>query len=207
LVCVSGLPSGKRKAFLSGLKPAEERSVLQRIDETELFGGTGLLAGVIGCRNPAYITQRAVSQLEQGSGPTRDPELYFFTFFGEPSEREAWGWRYEGHHCSQNWTMVDGKSISGLANSPQFFGANPGVVVQADQLVRELMLKRGYPMGDFERRAADISVDHPAMVENYRAAQAIAARDERGEPDTEELRKAVVHYRVLFDEMLEIRVR
>jgi len=85
------------------------------------------------------------------------------------------------------------------------FVDNPkGVVVQADQLVRELMLKRGYPMGDFERRAADISVDHPAVVENYRAAQAIAARNERGEADTEELRKAVVHYRVLFDEMLEV---
>ncbi len=86
------------------------------------------------------------------------------------------------------------------------FVDNPkGVVVQADQLVRELMLKRGFPMGDFERRAADISVDHPTVVEHYRAAQAIAARDERGEADTEELRKAVVHYRVLFDEMLEIR--
>jgi hypothetical protein len=83
---------------------------------------------------------------------------------------------------------------------------NPtGVVVQADQLVRELMLKRGYPMGDFERRAADISVDHPGVVENYRAAQAIAVRDGRGEADTEELRRAVVHYRVLFDEMLEVR--
>ncbi len=86
------------------------------------------------------------------------------------------------------------------------FVDNPkGVVVQADQLIRELMLKRGYPMGDFERRAADISVDHPAVVENYRAAQAIAARDVRGEADTEELRKAVVHYRVLFDEMLVVR--
>jgi hypothetical protein len=86
------------------------------------------------------------------------------------------------------------------------FVDNPkGVVVQADQLVRELMLKRGYPMGDFERRAADISVDHPAIVATYRSAQAIAVRDQRGEADTEELRKAVVHYRVLFDEMLEIR--
>ena len=74
--------------------------------------------------------------------------------------------------------------------------------MEADHLVRELMLKRGYPMGDFERLAADISVDHPAVVENYRAAQAIAARDERGEADTEELRKAVVHYRTLFDELL-----
>ena len=84
------------------------------------------------------------------------------------------------------------------------FVDNPkGVVVQADELVRDLLLKRGYPMGDFERRAADISVDHPAVVANYRAAQVIAARNQRGEADTEELRKAVVHYRALFDELLE----
>jgi hypothetical protein len=84
---------------------------------------------------------------------------------------------------------------------------NPkGVVGGADQLVRELMLKRGYPVGDFETRAADISVDHPGIVETYRAAQAIAVRDTRGEADTEELRKAVVHYRTLFDELLEVRV-
>lgn len=67
-------------------------------------------------------------ELQHGRGTVRDPELYFFTFFGEPSESGAWGWRYEGHHCSQNWTMVNGKSISGLAGSPQFFGANPAEV-------------------------------------------------------------------------------
>lgn len=78
-------------------------------------------------------------------------------------------------------------------------------VVEADHLVYELMAKRGYPMGDFERRAADISVDHPAVVSNYRAARAIALRDERGEATTEELRKAVVHYRALFQELLEAR--
>ncbi|HEY4968448.1 MAG TPA: hypothetical protein VII35_00990 [Steroidobacteraceae bacterium] len=93
---------------------------------------------------------------------------------------------------TQAWNALQGRFID-----------NPkGVVVEADHLVRELMLKRGYPMGDFERRAADISVDHPAVVENYRAAQVIAVRDERGEADTEELRKAVVHYRTLFDELL-----
>jgi len=100
----------------------------------------------------------------------------------------------EAARFSQAWNALQGRFVD-----------NPkGVVVQADQLVRDLMLKRGYPMGDFESRAADISVDHPAVVENYRAAQAIAARDARGEADTEELRKAVVHYRVLFDEMLEV---
>ena len=86
------------------------------------------------------------------------------------------------------------------------FVDNPtGAVAQADQLVRELMQKRGYPMGDFEHRAADISVDHPAVVSNYRAAQDIRARNLRGEVETEELRKAVVHYRALFDELLEVR--
>jgi hypothetical protein len=95
---------------------------------------------------------------------------------------------------SQEWKALQGRFVD-----------NPkGVLVDADRLVRELMLKRGYPMGDFERRAADISVDHPAVIEHYRAAQAIALRDRRGEADTEELRMAVVHYRALFDDLLEI---
>jgi len=101
----------------------------------------------------------------------------------------------EAARFSQAWEVLQGRFVD-----------NPkGVVIQADQLVRELMLKRGYPMENFEHRAADISVDHPAVVDHYRAAQAIAVRDERGEADTEELRKAVVHYRVLFDELLEVR--
>jgi hypothetical protein len=101
----------------------------------------------------------------------------------------------EAARFSQAWNALQGRFVD-----------NPkGVVAQADQLVRELMLARGYPMGDFERRSADISVDHPAMVETYRAAQAIAVRDQRGEANTEELRKAVVHFRALFDELLEVR--
>ena len=59
-------------------------------------------------------------------------------------------------------------------------------------------------MGDFELRAADISVDYPEIVSTYRVAQAIAVRNARGEADTEELRKAVVHYRTLFDELLGV---
>lgn len=86
------------------------------------------------------------------------------------------------------------------------FVDNPqAVVLEADGLVRDLMGKRGYPMADFEHRAADISVDHPRVVEAYRAARAIAVRDQRGEASTEELRTAVVHYRTLFDELLEVR--
>jgi hypothetical protein len=91
-----------------------------------------------------------------------------------------------------------------IALQARFVDDPKGVVIQANQLVRELMLKRGFPMADFERLAADISVDHPDVVQNYRAAQAIAERDARGEADTEELRNAVVHYRALFDELLEV---
>jgi hypothetical protein len=86
------------------------------------------------------------------------------------------------------------------------FVDNPAwTVTEAEHLVRELMQKRGYPMGDFERRADDISVDHPEVVANYRSAQAIATRERSGPADTEELRKAVVHYRALFDHLLEVR--
>jgi hypothetical protein len=85
------------------------------------------------------------------------------------------------------------------------FVDNPSrTLAEADQLVRELMLRRGYPMGDFERRAADISVDHPDVVNHYRAARDIALRDQRGPTDTEDLRKALVHCRALFDELLEV---
>jgi hypothetical protein len=103
-------------------------------------------------------------------------------------------------------TAVDAARFSNAWSALQGrFVDNPkGVVAEADGLVRELMLKRGYPMADFEGRAADISVDHPIVVKNYRAAQAIAVRDVRGEADTEELRKAVVHYRTLFDELLGV---
>lgn len=79
-----------------------------------------------------------------------------------------------------------------------------GVLMDADRLVTDLMRQRGYPMADFETRAADISVDHPAVVHHYRAARDIALRDQRGEADTEALRQAVVHYRALFSELLEV---
>jgi hypothetical protein len=69
--------------------------------------------------------------------------------------------------------------------------------------VAEAMQARGYPMGEFEQRAADISVDHPREVEHYRAAHAIAQRNERREATTEDLRQAMVHYRALFEDLLE----
>ncbi len=83
------------------------------------------------------------------------------------------------------------------------FVDDPAVAVsQADSLVNRVMVARGYPMSDFEQRAADVSVSYPAVVQNYRAACVIVQRHARGEAGTEELRQAMVYYRSLFDELL-----
>jgi hypothetical protein len=73
----------------------------------------------------------------------------------------------------------------------------------ADLLVQDLMKARGYPVGNFEQRAADVSVDHPEVVTNYRAARDIAVRNNAGKATTEDIRQAMVHYRSLFDELLQ----
>jgi hypothetical protein len=77
-----------------------------------------------------------------------------------------------------------------------------GAVAEADALVRQVMKERGYPTDDFEQRAADISVDHPKVVERYRTAHGIAQASERGEASTEDLRQSVRHFRALFEELI-----
>jgi hypothetical protein len=78
-------------------------------------------------------------------------------------------------------------------------------VADADRLIQQVMERRGYPVADFDRRAADLSVEHPNVVENYRSAHSIAVKETRGDgADTEALRKAMVHYRSLFDELLVV---
>jgi len=84
-----------------------------------------------------------------------------------------------------------------------FVDAPDDAVRQADDLVNQVMSDRGYPMDDFDQRAADISVDHPMVVENYRAAHRVYASVKQGNATTEEERMAMRHYRSLFDELLE----
>jgi len=79
-----------------------------------------------------------------------------------------------------------------------------GAVSEADDLVQRVMRDRGYPVDDFDQRAADISVEHPELVERYRTANGIARASERGEASTEDLRHSVRHYRALFVELLEV---
>jgi hypothetical protein len=85
----------------------------------------------------------------------------------------------------------------------QFVDDPKAAVSEADRLVGEVMQARGYPVGDFDRRVEDISVDHPNVVMNYRAARDIAQEHARGRASTEDMRQAMVHYRALFAELLE----
>jgi hypothetical protein len=86
------------------------------------------------------------------------------------------------------------------------FVDEPGeAVLQAEHLLSEVMRARGYPDNDFDARTADVSVNHPRLVQSYRDAHAIALRNQRGEAGTEDLRRAVVYYRALFEDLLESR--
>jgi hypothetical protein len=84
----------------------------------------------------------------------------------------------------------------------RFVDGPGGALTEADQLLRDVMSARGYPVSDFEQRAADISVDHPLVLEHYRSAHEIAVRQTQGETSTEELRQAMIHYRTLFEELV-----
>ena len=92
-----------------------------------------------------------------------------------------------------DWTAVQSKFVD-----------EPGkAIVDADHLIIEVMQLRNYPVSDFEQRAADISVQYPDLVTNYRAARLIAIKNEQQQADTEELRQAMIYYRSLFEELLE----
>jgi len=96
---------------------------------------------------------------------------------------------------SQAWTSVQAHFV----DDPH------AAVSEADDLVMRVMESRGYPMSDFEQQAADISVNHPNVVRDYRAAHDIATADEAGNADTEQLRQAMTYYRSLFNDLLQSR--
>jgi hypothetical protein len=100
----------------------------------------------------------------------------------------------ERERFSTEWKSVQSRFV----DSPK------GAVTEADDLVSSLMQTRGYPVSNFDQRAADISVDHPRMVENYRSGHEIAKRVGKDEATTEDLRTAMIHYRSLFEELVQV---
>lgn len=102
---------------------------LKEMTPTQKHLAQALLSAGLSRRGYIKTTQimsleEILRQLEQGSGPVRDPEGYFFTVFGEPAEKGTWGYRVEGHHISHNFTLVGNKVVG----APQFLGANPAEV-------------------------------------------------------------------------------
>jgi hypothetical protein len=100
-----------------------------------------------------------------------------------------------GERYSESWRELQTRFVDEPSRS----------VTEADRLVTDVMRERGYPMDEFDQRVADVSVDHPEVVEHYRAAHSIHLANEGGEASTEDLRQAVVHYRALFNELLDTR--
>lgn len=99
----------------------------------------------------------------------------------------------EQQRFSADWQSVQSR----------FVDDPPGAVQDADTLVAQVMEARNYPVGDFAQQASTVSVDYPDVVENYRAAHRIALRQEEGQASTEDLRQAMVHYRALFQNLLD----
>lgn len=139
--------------------------------------------------------------------------------FGAPeyahAKKTGGGWRQAEADLGKRAARVQGFDVQPLTPGDQtrfedswarvqtrFVDSPAGAVVAADQLLQEVMSTRGFPLSDFEQRAADLSVDHPRVVENYRTAHEITLRQRKGEASTEDLRMAMIHYRSLFGDLV-----
>jgi hypothetical protein len=124
--------------------------------------------------------QRAEAELSK-----REERVRKFNIVALPRDERV---RYQ-----ENWLLVQSRFV----DQPE------SALAEANSLVREVMQRCGYPLTDFEQSAADISVDHPHVVENFRAATRIAERSKTSAASTEELRQAIIHSRALFDDLLQ----
>jgi hypothetical protein len=155
-----------------------------------------------------YVRRRrtTIAQLRQRFGPEYDQAVR-----EHGSERRAEAQLADREKRVESFRVRDldptqRERFSGQWHSLQsrFVDHPKGAVTEADELVSSLMQTRGYPVADFNQRAADISVDHPQVVADYRSAHEIALRLEKGEASTEDLRRAMIHYRSLFEELAQV---
>lgn len=167
-----------------------------------------VLAIVLGCVFYLRRRKKASDGLRTRFGPEYDRAV-----LAHGSERKA-----EAKLVDRE-TRVEGMKIRELgaterarfiadwqAVQARFIDHPKGSVTEADELISAMLIARGYPVADFDRRAADISVNHPRLVEYYRSAHGIAVRLGKDEASTEDLRTAMIQYRSLFDELVELRL-
>jgi hypothetical protein len=168
-----------------------------------------LAVGVVGVLLGMYVASvrtARTKQLREHFGPEYDR-----TVQAAGGEKKALGeLEQRQKHVEalniQPLTPEKGKHyLSEWANVQARFVDEPGqAILDADRLIMEVMQLRRYPVSNFEQRAADISVNYPNLVNNYRAAHAIALKHENSQATTEDLRQAMIYYRSLFEEMLEV---
>ncbi len=160
-----------------------------------------IVLAVLGLVAAAAMRKRRSEQLREGFGPEYD-RVVEDTGDRRAAEREL-SERRKRHEELEIVSLSDGVRARYAEEWKQvqarFVDEPDAAVREADQLVQRVMSDRGYPVADdFERRAADVSVDYPDVVENFRDGHRLA-----GESDTESLRQAMVHFRSLFAELLE----
>ncbi len=156
----------------------------------------------------SYMQRRRSTDLHRRFGPEYDREVH--TRGRREAERELE--RREKRVQALDIRPLSREDREAFASEwksvqTRFVDDPGGAIRDADRLVGEVMRERGYPVADFNQRTADISVDHPRVVEHYRSAHDIALAQADGKASTEDLRQAMVHYRALFEDLLGERVR
>ena len=156
---------------------------------------------------PLLRRRRKTKDLQEGFGPEYERTLEERGGSRSDAEEELSGRRERRDKLDIKplETHVREHYVEAWERVQRTFVDTPGEALHdSHTLVLEVMERRGYPTDDFDQRAADISVDHPEVVQNYRAAHAVSQASERDRVSTEEQRKALVHYRALFDELLAV---
>ena len=218
------------KAFLASLSPEQRAQATFPMQDEERFDwhyipkerkglplremnsaqkqlAHALLAG--GLSQRGYIKASTIMSLdeilrvmENGKGPRRDPDGYFFTIFGEPSETGVWGYRVEGHHLSQNFTIANGKVV----DAPSFFGSNPAEVLDGPRkglriLAREDDLGRDLikSLTPDQKKIAIVSKEAPKEILTEASREAAL----KGQPSGLEASKLNTHQRELLQNLLD----
>ena len=180
---------------------------LQDLTPTQVAIIIAVIVLVVGAILAVYFQRRRTEKLRARFGPEYERSI---AESGDRRRAEAQlekrAERVEKYHL-RPLTVEDRARFTEQWDRVQahFVDAPAGAVAEADQLLGDVMATCGYPMGDFEQRAADISVDHPVVVQNYRAAHDIAVRQAQGKASTEDLRRAMIHYRSLFEDLVAER--
>jgi hypothetical protein len=186
----------------------QEVSMNQSLMDPKLIGLAAVVIVVIAVLAWMYVRKRRTSsaQLRQRFGPEYERAV---RTHGSERRAEAKLADREKRVGTMKIRELDAAererfSAQWVSLQARFVDYPKGAVTEAGELVSSLMQARGYPVTDFDQCAADISVDHPKVVENYRSAHAIALRLARGEASTEDLRSAMIYYRSLFEELVQM---